>query len=110
MKTALAFACTILSMHARAETRLVGENGRWQLLRDGRLYFVKDGARLAAVDAMQEIWTGKAPANRCPEMKSLVIHGAASGAPGATLRAKLVVSRRTGSDMKSPSLTKISRG
>ena len=51
--------------------------------------FLGDGARLAAVDTLQEIWTGKVPANRCPEMKSLVIDGAASGEPCATLRAKL---------------------
>lgn len=30
-----------------------------------------DGARLGCVDAMSEIWTGKAPKNRCPEIDSL---------------------------------------
>ena len=43
MRTALAFACTILLMHARAETRLVAEKGRWQMLRDGQPFFIKGG-------------------------------------------------------------------
>ena len=62
--------------------------------------FLGDGGRLAAVDTLQEIWTGKAPANRCPEMKSLGIDGAASGESGATLRAKLVVSDNENDPLK----------
>lgn len=54
--------------------------------------FLNDGTRLEAVDALQEMWTGKVPANRCPEMKSLALEGAASGEPGAVLRARLAVS------------------
>lgn len=62
--------------------------------------FLGDGARLAPVDVLQEIWTGKAPANRCPEMKSLAVEGAASGEPGATLRAKLTVSDQENDALK----------
>jgi hypothetical protein len=32
-----------------------------------------DGSRLAAVDAMSQIWTGKAPANRVPVVRSLKV-------------------------------------
>ena len=34
-----------------------------------------DGSRLAAVDTMQELWTGKPPANRVPELRSLQLDG-----------------------------------
>ena len=54
--------------------------------------FTADGARLAPVDALSELWTGEAPANRCPEMASLQLEGPASGEPGATMRARLAVS------------------
>ena len=53
--------------------------------------FLGDGARLAPVDVLQELWTGKAPANRCPDMKSLTLEGAATVEPGVTVRAKLTV-------------------
>jgi hypothetical protein len=48
-----------------------------------------DGKRLAAVDAMTELWTGKPPANRCPAIESLTLAGPAEVEPGAMLRAVL---------------------
>ncbi len=62
--------------------------------------FLGDGSRLAPVDVLQEIWTGKAPANRCPEMKLLAVDGAASGEPGVILRAKLAVSDKENDALK----------
>lgn len=51
-----------------------------------------DGSRLGAAEAMSELWTGKPPANRVPLLTSLEVDGAASGPPGATVRAKLTTS------------------
>jgi len=51
-----------------------------------------DGGRLGAVDALQELWTGKPPDNRCPRIDSLRIDGADQVEPGATLRATLAAS------------------
>jgi hypothetical protein len=38
--------------------------------------FLPDGAHLGAVDALTEAWTGKPPANKCPEIHSLKVDGA----------------------------------
>lgn len=51
-----------------------------------------DGSRLAAVDAMSERWTGQAPENRCPEIKSLELNQTSGLKGGETLTAKLVAS------------------
>ena len=48
-----------------------------------------DGSRLAAVDAMAELWSGRAPANRCPVIDSLALAGPGEVEPGATVRVKL---------------------
>lgn len=53
--------------------------------------FLEDGARLGGVDALSELWTGKAPANRCPTLQSLEIDGPRAVEPGSTVRAKLRV-------------------
>ncbi|MEL7498466.1 MAG: glycoside hydrolase family 2 TIM barrel-domain containing protein [Planctomycetota bacterium] len=34
-----------------------------------------NGKKLAAVDALTELWTGKPPTNRCPEIESLTLTG-----------------------------------
>ncbi len=47
--------------------------------------FLADGSRLGPVDAISELWTGKAPANRCPAIKSLKLDGVAKGAPGTAV-------------------------
>lgn len=48
-----------------------------------------DGKRLGAVDALQEAWSGKQPANRAPEIAGLKLTGANSVAPGATVQVAL---------------------
>lgn len=45
-----------------------------------------DGARLAAVDTMTEIWSGQAPANRAPTVEPLEIDGSPQAKPGALIR------------------------
>ncbi len=60
-----------------------------------------DGTRLGAMDVMQEYWTGKAPANRCPELKSLKLDGAEKIVePGTTLQATLAASDPEGDALK----------
>ena len=51
-----------------------------------------DGTRLAAADAMTELWSGRAPANRCPVVDSLTLAGSGELEPGATARVKLAAS------------------
>jgi hypothetical protein len=48
-----------------------------------------DGKRLAAVDVMGELWTGKPPRNRCPVLRSLRVVGPDEVKPGATVSARL---------------------
>lgn len=48
-----------------------------------------DGSRLAAVDTMAELWSGKPPASRCPEIASLKVEGPVRLEPGATVQAHL---------------------
>jgi len=47
------------------------------------------GERLAAVDAMQKLWTGKEPANLCPRIEKLSLSGDAKAVPGSVLKAAL---------------------
>jgi hypothetical protein len=51
-----------------------------------------DGTRLGCVDALQKEWTGKAPANLCPIIKSLKLAGPTSVKPGTTVKASVDVS------------------
>jgi hypothetical protein len=37
--------------------------------------FLPNGKRTAAVDTMSELWTGKKPANVCPQIRSLALEG-----------------------------------
>jgi len=50
--------------------------------------FLDDGSRLAAVDALAELWSGAPPANRAPAVEPLVIDGEAAVDPGAELRVR----------------------
>ena len=59
-----------------------------------------DGSKLGAVDALTEAWTGKTPANRCPELKSLKIEGSDQVEPGATVKAALNVTDPDGDPLK----------
>ena len=52
--------------------------------------FLADGSRLAAVDAITELWTGRVPAKRCPEIK-LALEGAPLVKPGAIVEGKLEI-------------------
>ena len=47
--------------------------------------WLKDGARLAAVDVMSAIWTGKEPAAKAPSLAPLSVDGPAEVEPGATI-------------------------
>jgi hypothetical protein len=50
-----------------------------------------DGSRLAAVDAMTEVWTGKPPANRCPAIEGITHEASDRVGPGEVVRARLKV-------------------
>jgi hypothetical protein len=62
--------------------------------------FLSDGTRLGAAEAVSELWTGKAPANRVPVIKSLSFNGERSGKPGATGTAALEASDPEGDPLK----------
>lgn len=47
--------------------------------------FLKDGTRLAPVDAIEDLWSGKPPADRCPAISSMKLEGADTVDPGATV-------------------------
>lgn len=51
-----------------------------------------DGSRTAGVDALQELWTGRPPANRCPVIAALTVDGPEKRKPRSTITAKLVTS------------------
>lgn len=51
--------------------------------------FLPDGSRLAAVDAMQELWTGKPAANPCPSMVSLTLQGTGQVKGGESVEARV---------------------
>ena len=51
--------------------------------------FLPDGTRLAAVDALAQLWSGAAPAHPVPELKKISLEGTAEGAAGAELHASV---------------------
>lgn len=51
-----------------------------------------DGSKLAAVETMTELWSGKPPANRCPAIDKLLWNGPDQVDPQATIRARLQAS------------------
>jgi hypothetical protein len=51
-----------------------------------------DGGKLAAVDVMTELWSGKPPVNRCPAIEKLTLAGASEIDPDATVHADLKAS------------------
>jgi hypothetical protein len=53
--------------------------------------FLDDGSRLEALDTLSELWSGRKPANRCPQIASLKVLGDDQVDPGATVRVKLDV-------------------
>lgn len=49
-----------------------------------------EGQRTAAADTMSELWTGKQPANRCPQINSLTLEGSTNEVDlGQTVKLKL---------------------
>lgn len=52
---------------------------------------LNDGTKLAPVDALQQAWTGKPPANRVPQIKSIALETPEKTKPGAVVKAKLNV-------------------
>ena len=48
-----------------------------------------DGSKLAAVDAMTELWSGSPPANRCPTLAPIAVAPAAVVSPGGRVEARV---------------------
>lgn len=53
---------------------------------------LKDGSKVEAVDVMTELWSGKAPANRCPKIETLVLDGENEVSGGTVVQVKLKAS------------------
>jgi len=53
--------------------------------------FLADGTRLEALDTMNELWSGKKVANRCPQIKPLKVDGTPKVDPQATIKVSLDV-------------------
>ena len=53
---------------------------------------LKDGSRLAPVDTLSELWTGKQVANLCPTIESLAVEGNPPALPGGMVQVKLKAS------------------
>ena len=53
--------------------------------------FLGDGSKLAAVDAMTQAWSGKPPADLCPQIISMAVQGAYERKPGAKVKIDLQV-------------------
>jgi hypothetical protein len=62
--------------------------------------FLNDGTRLGAAETVSELWTGKAPTNRVPVIKSLTLNCAPTGKPGTTGVALLEASDPEGDPLK----------
>jgi hypothetical protein len=62
--------------------------------------FLRDGARLGAVDVMTELWSGSPPANRAPTVKPLVVEGPTQLDPGDELRVRAVIFDPEGAAMR----------
>jgi hypothetical protein len=59
-----------------------------------------DGSKLAAVDAMAELWSGKPPANRCPVIDKLSLDGTPQLDPQETVSAVLRASDPEGGKLE----------
>ena len=62
--------------------------------------FLPNGDKLAAVDAMTEIWSGEPPANLCPEIRSFGLAGSDVVQPGDTVRVDLDIFDPEGVDVE----------
>lgn len=62
--------------------------------------FLPDGSRLATVDTMTELWSGKAPDNLSPRIEPLELVGEETRAAGEAIDVKLTVADPEGGDLK----------
>ncbi|NCC51793.1 MAG: hypothetical protein EOM20_11310 [Spartobacteria bacterium] len=62
--------------------------------------FLRDGARLAAVEAMADAWGGAAPTNRCPQIAVLKVSRTDGLAPGETITATVDVTDPDGDPLE----------
>jgi hypothetical protein len=53
--------------------------------------FLPDGSKLAAVDTMTALWSGRQPANPCPVIQNMSLDEGATLAAGSTLHAHLIL-------------------
>jgi len=63
--------------------------------------FLEDGARLAAVDTMSEIWSGQKPKDQAPTVAALNIEGESVIDPGALINVSTAVVDPEGTTLKS---------
>ena len=62
--------------------------------------FLKDGAKVSAVDTITELWTGKMPVKLCPVISPLKLADKREFAPGESFRADLEASSPDGQPVK----------
>jgi len=61
--------------------------------------FLPNGEKLAAVDAMTEVWSGKPPQNLCPEIRAFRLLGPDVVQPGDTVRVEVDVADPEGDEV-----------
>ena len=62
--------------------------------------FLPDGARLAAVDVMTELWSGEPPADLAPTVQPLMVDGEARVNPGDRLRVRTAAADPDGGELR----------
>lgn len=62
--------------------------------------FLESGERTAAVDVMQELWTGTAPGDRAPEVRNLALDAGPVFRPGRTFTATCEMSDPEGAPLR----------
>ena len=62
--------------------------------------FLADGSRLGAVDAMTEMWSGRAPANLAPTIKPLTIDTESEVDPGDIINARAIIADPEGGPIR----------
>ncbi len=62
--------------------------------------FLDDGARLGAIDAMTELWSGAPPQDRAPAVAPLALDGAAEVTPGARVRVTAAITDPEGGPLR----------
>ena len=62
--------------------------------------FLRNGDKLAAVDAMTEVWSGRPPENLCPEIRSFGLSGPDIVQPGDTVQVALDVFDPEGAEVE----------